>query len=198
VRECERDDIPALARSLASAFMDDPVFEYMIPSERNRARRLPAFFSIFLRHHLRRNHTVHTTTGREAGALWAPPGEWETRILDILRMTPRLAGVLGSRAVKSVVGLQMIEKAHPREPPHWYLAVLGTGTDVQGMGFGSAVLQPVLNRCDRDGVPAYLESSKEQNIPFYRRHGFEVTGELRFGKDGPLVWPMWRDPQPGD
>ena len=32
-------------------------------------------------------------------------------------------------------------------------------------------------------------------IPFYRRHGFEVAGEVQF-PSGPTIWPMWRDPQP--
>ena len=36
------------------------------------------------------------------------------------------------------------------------------------------MISPILERCDHDGLPAYLESSKEKNIPFYRRHGFEV------------------------
>ncbi len=38
---------------------------------------------------------------------------------------------------------------------------------------------PVLEQCDRDGVGAFLESSKERNIDFYARHGFKVLRELR-------------------
>ena len=53
----------------------------------------------------------------------------------------------------------------------------------------------MLERCDAEGLPAYLESSKERNVPFYRRHGFEVREEIHFGPGGPPMWPMWRAPR---
>ena len=87
-----------------------------------------------------------------------------------------------------------MEMSHPSGPPHWYLAVLGTDPSAQGQGLGSAVLAPVLQRCDEDGVGAYLESSKESNIAFYSRHGFRLTGEVHLLK-GPQMWKMWRDPR---
>ena len=90
--------------------------------------------------------------------------------------------------------LSAIEKRHPKDPPHYYLAILGTDPDHQGKGIGSSLLRPVLDICDHDGVGAYLESSKESNIAFYARHGFELTGEVRL-PGGPLVWPMWREPR---
>ena len=77
-----------------------------------------------------------------------------------------------------VRALAAVERAHPLNP-HYYLAVLGTRPDRQGQGLGSAYLWPILSRCDDENLGAYLESSKESNIAFYRRHGFEVTGEIR-------------------
>jgi ribosomal protein S18 acetylase RimI-like enzyme len=88
-----------------------------------------------------------------------------------------------------------LEARHPSGPPHYYLAVLGTDPAQQGRGLGSALLAPVLERCDQDGVGAFLESSKERNIDFYARHGFRVTDELRLPR-GPTMWQMWRDPRP--
>jgi ribosomal protein S18 acetylase RimI-like enzyme len=89
-----------------------------------------------------------------------------------------------------------VERLHPKGPPHWYLGVLGTRKKAQGRGVGSSLLAPVLDRCDDEGIPAYLESSKHSNIAFYRRHGFEVTGEIPLPFGGPSVWSMWRDPRP--
>ena len=71
--------------------------------------------------------------------------------------------------------------------------MLGTDPPAQGRGLGSAVLRPGLELCDREGLPAYLESSKESNVGFYARFGFRVTEEVRMPGDGPSVWLMWRD-----
>ena len=72
--------------------------------------------------------------------------------------------------------------------------MLGTDPAAQGRGIGSALLGAVLRTCDEDGVPAYLESSKERNLAYYARHGFRVREELDLPR-GPRVWLMWRDPR---
>lgn len=97
------------------------------------------------------------------------------------------------RAPLVVGGSLWAERRHPATPPHWYLVWLGTDPSDQGKGLGSAVLRPVLEHCDTEGVAAYVESSKERNIAFYARHGFRVIRELRLPR-GPTVWPMWREP----
>ena len=53
----------------------------------------------------------------------------------------------------------------------------------------------MLAKCDAEGVGAYLESSKDVNVPYYRRFGFEVRQEITHGNDGPKQWLMWRDPK---
>ena len=66
--------------------------------------------------------------------------------------------------------------------------------DRQGRGFGSHLMQPVLERCDADGTPAYLETDTERNVQLYERHGFKVTEEFPLPGGGPPVWLMWREP----
>ena len=188
--------MPALAQVLARAFLDDPVARWACAPERLRPRVLERFHATRMRHMLD-HEEVWTDEQLRCAALWAPPERWRTtarqdaelaRCLLHIRLIPRLPLV-----VSGVLG---IERQHPRDrPPHWYLAVLGTDPDAQGQGLGSAVLQPVLERCDSNGVGAFLESSKKRNIDFYARHGFRVLEEYRLLR-GPLVWLMWRDPRP--
>ena len=150
------------------------------------------FFRFRLRSLLRQEE-VWTTEDRAGAALWAPPERWRLGLRETLRMA-RFFPATGRRTAQLFRGLAMIEARHP-ETPHWYLAVLGTEPSRQGEGIGSRLLQPVLDACDADEVPAFLESSKESNIAFYARHGFRVTEEVRL-PGGPPVWLMWRDPRP--
>ena len=57
------------------------------------------------------------------------------------------------------------------------------------------MLAPVLQRCDREGVPAYLEASTVRNRALYERQGFAVTEEFVLGRGAPTQWHMWREPR---
>jgi GNAT superfamily N-acetyltransferase len=193
VRRATSADTAAAARSLARAFVDDPVMSWLFPDEPGRVHALERFFAIELdRVHLRTGE-VWTTDSATSAALWAPPGRWRVPVGTLLREGPSLLRVFGRRTLLGLRGLSRVEARHPRWP-HWYLAILGTDPDWQGKGFGSAVMSPVLQRCDEESLGAYLESSKESNIPYYRRHGFEVVDEVDMPR-GPRVWLMWREPK---
>jgi ribosomal protein S18 acetylase RimI-like enzyme len=196
IEKAAEADVPRLSQSLANAFYDDPVISWMVPGDERRRRVGPFGFATWLSKIYLPKDQVFTDPERKAGALWAPPGKWRMSVGLQVRLSPAMFRMFGVRRMPLILkGLSMMDKHHPDDRPHWYLGVLGTDPEAQGKGLGSAVMQPVLERCDSEGVGAYLESSKEANIPFYRRHGFEVTGEVHL-PEGPPLWPMWRDPQP--
>ncbi len=85
-------------------------------------------------------------------------------------------------------------QAHHPPGPHWYLYYLATVPERQGTGIGSALLRPVLRRCDEEGSPAYLEATSQRNRVLYRRHGFVDRAEYVL-PNGPTLYPMWREPQ---
>ncbi len=191
MREATRRDRFEIAHSLARAFQDDPVSEFLFPDASVRARRLPAFYTAILRmfDHLGLVQTDHQLRG---AAAWQAPSIKPT-LLDVL---PAMIG-MGIALRSSWLRLSKLNAAvvpfHPREP-HWYLAILGTDPAAQGSGVGSALIRPILRRCDDERIPGYLESSKEANISFYQHHGFHVTQEIQVS-DGPRIWAMLREPQ---
>ena len=79
---------------------------------------------------------------------------------------------------------------HPREP-HWYLPLIGVDPFQQGSGLGSALMRHALARCDREGKPAFLESSNPKNVSLYERNGFEMLGRIQVGAS-PILFPMLR------
>ena len=181
---------------LARAFADDPVMAWIFPAEQMRRRRLPAFFAVSMRGTSFRHEGTEIVMAGGAvvgGAIWIPPGAWLPSFWQQIRALPGYAWALRSRFAAATKAYNEILRCHPREP-HWYLSGIGTDPPVQGTGVGSELMRSRLARCDAEGLPAYLESSKEGNVPFYERHGFKVSGELTISGGGPRLWLMWRDP----
>jgi GNAT superfamily N-acetyltransferase len=191
VRPARADDFGSLAAMLARAFYDDPVTAWFYPDAARRMKHARRFFGIRLRQ-LADQKLIYTTSELSGAALWTLPGRWREDLRQSLMLLPMLP-VLLPRIVRSTAAVREIERRHP-VVPHFYLSVIGTEPEQQGGGIGSALLGPVLQRCDTDVMGAYLESSKESNVDFYVRHGFAVTERIEL-PGGPPLWLMWREPR---
>ena len=194
VRQAEREDSTPLSRTLARAFMDDPVARWITRDEVRRLRTLDRAFGIGVRGVYLRDGEAWTTKQVVGGALWMPPGAWAVPPGRQLRLLPGMVRAYGRDFPRSLRALRAVVRKHPPAPPHWYLAFIGVDPDWQGRGLGTALLQPVLERCDRERVAAYLEASSPQNRACYERNGFEVTATIELPDGGPTMWAMWRAP----
>ncbi|MBF6180753.1 GNAT family N-acetyltransferase [Nocardia otitidiscaviarum] len=197
VRPATDSDIPELARVLGIAFLDDPVATYFVPDAGVRADRMALMYATLTRTHFLRYggvDVVEDDAGTIVGAaVWAPPGHWHASTAATLRAAPNMIRAFRGRIRLAGRMAERMADVHPREP-HWYLAFIGTLPTARGRGYGQALLNSRLDRCDAEGVPAYLESSKAENVPYYERFGFVQTAEHDFTDGGPLVWSMWREP----
>ncbi len=191
--KANKEDLKFLSEVLSKAFFDDPVAQYFFPSDINRSVGLAKFFGIQMAKLYYRFGHVYTNQDKNGVAIWSPPGAKTDDLKSILALLP-LAAILKGRTIRALKAITYLDKKHPKTPSHYYLATLGVLPELQGKGYGSDLLKPVLEECDRNIVPAYLESSKDKNVPFYERHGFKVIEEVNL-LDGPKLWLMWRDPQ---
>jgi ribosomal protein S18 acetylase RimI-like enzyme len=189
VREADVDDLARVSATLADAFIRDPILQWLAPSQRSD-RRLRRLIEVELAYYVFPAGRVLTTRDFRGANLELPPGRWE--------MTVPLSGAiafvraLGIRLPRARRLQKLFEANHPEEQ-HYYIRYLGVATQFQAQGLGTALLRPTLDRCDSEGVPAYLEASTERSAALYERLGFIHLGELRV-PNGPRCWPMRRPP----
>ena len=173
VRQANASDAPAITAMLVRAFDDDPVANYMFAGDRRRRRGLHSFFGTELRRNYLPHGHVYTTDDHSGAALWGPPDRERHPVQELFQLFPTAPFLLSPHTLGALRLLFTVEDLHPKEP-HWYLFTLGTAPERQGKGVGSALLRSMLHHVDSQGEPAYLESSKERNVPLYARFGFEV------------------------
>ncbi len=196
VRKPGEGEISEMSRAIARAFFEDPLSLYVLPDSSSRPRISEAGVELFLRRAWFELGETYAVGEPAAGVcIWNPPGTSEIGIGKQLTMLPALIRVYGRNLPRLLAALQSAESNHPKEP-HYYLPMLGVEPDSQGHGMGSALMYPVLSRCDAEGIPAYLESSTPRNRALYERHGFEAIGEFRLGRSQFTITRMWRPPNP--
>jgi GNAT superfamily N-acetyltransferase len=192
IRTATLRDRDALRGMLVRAFDRDPLTNWYVRKDARREEGMSRLFDWYLGQALPLGH-CHTTPDHSAAALWMGPGKWKlslSRQIALLGETLHVVGV--PRLFSRIPRIQKLQQKHPSDP-HYYLAVLGTEPGVQGHGLGSAVLREGVLRCDEAGLPAYLETSSERNVPLYERHGFQVQERITVSGGGPDVWLMWRE-----
>ena len=182
-------DRHAVTELLARAFQADPVARWTFPDPMTYTAAFSTFADAFGGAAFDRG-TAWMVPGFRGAALWLPPGAAPDE--------PAVAAVF-ERYVPSARRadlLALMDQMARHHPPvaHWYLPLIGVDPVDQGRGHGSALLRAACDQIDRDGQVAYLESTHPMNVPFYRRHGFEVIATLRVG-DAPPVFPMMRGPR---
>jgi ribosomal protein S18 acetylase RimI-like enzyme len=182
-------DQERVVSAIVLAFAGDPVARWSWPEPHTFLTYFPEFTNAFGGKAF--NHgTAYSVADFSGGALWLPPGVQPDEAV--------LAGLM-ERSLdpkRLQIASSIMEKMgsfHPTEP-HWYLPLIGVDPAKQGRGYGSVLLHHALERIDREGRIAYLESTNPANIPLYERHGFKVIGTIQVDEAPPL-FPMIRHPR---
>jgi GNAT superfamily N-acetyltransferase len=196
VRTAAADAVPKVAAALADAFINDPVFTWLLPGSLRRQARLRTMFAAEMEHYVVPNGgTVWTTSGYDGGVTELPPGAWELPKSATGKEALKWMRAFGRRLPLAIRVQHAMEEQHLREP-HFYVRTVGVRTALQGQGVGSALMQPTLGRADSAELPTYLEASSERSAALYERLGFVHMDVLELPEGGPPVWLM-RRPPPG-
>jgi GNAT superfamily N-acetyltransferase len=178
-------DAAQAVAALVSAFTGDPVERWLYPGLPEYQEHFPAFVTA-LGGKAFAARSAWSLAGCCAVALWLPPGTEP----DGDAIVSVLAGSVSPEKHDEMFDvLGQMDAAHPPYP-HWYLPWFGVLAGQQGQGLGSQLMPPCLAAVDRDHLPAYLETPNPRSVPFYQRHGFEVTGQAQAGSCPPLTFML--------
>lgn len=175
--------------TLVAAFAADPAARWMYPDAKQYFDHFPGFVRA-LGGRAFECDTADWTVDFAGIALWLPPDvpPDEDAIGRVLE------GSLSGEHLGEVASvLEQMGRFHP-PGPHWYLPLIGVDPGVQRRGLGSALLQRAVERCDREGLPAYLEATSARNVPLYERFGFVRVGWIQTVSSPPIT-PMVRLPR---
>jgi ribosomal protein S18 acetylase RimI-like enzyme len=179
----------AILDTLVDAFTDDPLYRWLYPN--------PAIRPLALRDHLAfmldlagARGNVEVDGQARTVAVWTAPGvpllDDPAPFLDLLtRWAP-------ARVEQAVAGMAACALHEPDDAA--VLHLLATAPDERGRGHATALIRPRLRDLDARGHLAFLISSNPRNLPLYERCGFARTAQVRVGEDGPVLFPMRREP----
>lgn len=183
-------DEASVVAVLQLAFAADPAVRWLYADPHRYVTDGPAFVRAYAGRAFDHGTAYHTADYTGA-ALWLPPGvrpDEDALVALLMRSVPE------QDQATVFATLEQMDAYHPTDP-HWYLPIVGVDPTWQGRGIGAALLRHTLAQCDRDQLPAYLESSNPRNVSLYMQHGFEVVDTVQMGTAPPLQ-PMIRKPHP--
>ncbi|MGY1709538.1 N-acetyltransferase [Geodermatophilus sp. SYSU D00758] len=196
VRRAEQRDVPRIAATLTVALADSRWVRWALPED-GRVQRLTRWHELDAGHRAVSTGTGWVTEDVTAVATWEPPpgAEGTTPLPGDVRaaLARELPHLSGPHAARVAATAQLLAAARPAEP-HWWLTHLGTRPSSRRRGMGAAVLRPVLDRCDADGVPAAAAAYTWAGVRFLRRSGFEVDRATRTADDELPLWLLVRRP----
>lgn len=187
------EDSAVLSQVIADAFHDLAPSRWLIPDPAARREVFPGYFRLYVEHALEAG-LIHTTPGRTAVALWVRVSEDGPD--QPAGYAERLAGATRPWTERFVAFDAALDRHHPAGIAHHHLAILAVRPDQQGQGTGTALLRAHHAMLDRDGgTPAYLEASDQRTRRIYLGHGYADHGPPIQLPDGPLMYPMMRQPR---
>jgi GNAT superfamily N-acetyltransferase len=195
VRAARPEELPEVSALVGTTFASDAMLMWTFPGATDPTAGTERFFGAFHRAALPEGWIWVVGDGRIDGmAMWVPPdpdGRYET----VMRRFDDDVSQITSERRERYDGFWAWIDEHRPAAPHWYLEHIAVAPALRGSGLGRALIEHGLTRADADRAPAWLVTSKPQNVPLYERFGFEVDAAEDAPEGGPYLWFMQRAPR---
>lgn len=195
-----KSDLARGVEVLVNAFWDDPLNLFFIPESENRRKLFSEYLKFRLRFAIKYGEVYSTSPDFEGIAAWFPPGMSDMTNFRMMRVGGlKLIRLLGTGTISKMnrIGSHVARlRKQGLSEPHWHLFPIAVDPKHQGKGYASALMRPVLDRIQSDGLPCFLETLTEENVSLYEHFGFEVIYKETIPEVELTNWGMVRSPIP--
>ena len=193
----EKKHIQAVSLMLSRAFKDE--LKDIFPDLEERRIKEPIVNEYLIRRDFSYSEAFMTSSKLEGVAIWMHSSRREKRFFWRILTSGAIwqAIQIGIKPLRKMSAYdRYIDNKHKELAPfpHWYLAVLAVDPKHQGKGYGSLLLNNMLARIDREGLPCYVETEGEKNVSMYQHFGFKVVDNFVVPNTTDRLVAMLRQP----
>ena len=167
---------------LARSFYNDPMLSAYWPDEDRRKRYFPWYMTSVVTYGLIYGR-VFQTTNIAGVIIWLPPGQTEFTLWRYIRAGFFALPYRAGQKQSQITGIndEFMAKTHKElmPGPHWYCWALGVDPAEQGKGISSTLMRHGCGLAAAEGLPCYLETHNQRNVPIYEHMGFKVLRQSR-------------------
>jgi len=184
---------------LAEAFQNYPLLNYYYPDRLTKKRIAHYYLSFAVFSSIRYGEIYATSHNFEGVAVWIPSDKYPVTFWRLVRSVPLSVifglGRYGGNKMRHLG--EHIDAVHQRLAPfkHWFLQTVGVAPRFRGKGYASKLLKPMLTRTDEEGLPCYVDTLDEYNVPIYEHLGFKVVDKFTIPESTLTNWAMLRKPK---
>ena len=196
----QKKDIEQLAKVSADAYLDYPLHNWLFGGEYD-AKASELLMEISLKTMLKDAVIYADSEELNGFAVWLPFGFSGTKAIPFFKNGAMKLifhsgpGIIGR--LLSYDSYSMNLKKEITDNYDWYLFNLCVKKDAQKKGIASKLMRPMLDFCDGERMPAYLETNKAVNVGFYQYFGFDLMKEEPIPKTSVMHYAMLKRPREG-
>lgn len=182
---------------LANAFKEDPIWSRIF---HDQMEKLPRAFEFSVRYSLKYGKIYATSENLEGIAVWLPSSKTDFKFFQLLLSgalfsTLRLGSKIGALIGQTFEQIGIDKWENMKDRPYIYLFTIGVGSPYQRQGFGTKLIQPMIEKANNIKLPIYVETETEGDVKFYEKLGFEVIKKINVSHLDIPMWELIKQPQ---
>ena len=179
LRLATKDDKQVIINIITKAFVYDAGLHWML-EDTQREDKFTILMDYLVDEILNRGF-IYITKDAQGVALWATEKK-EGLSFNLIKRSLNLALKLQFSTIIRLLTFQKVShKQLPQKEKFLYLVNLAVHPDARGKGIATTLLNPLLEQCETQNIPVYLETSNVTNVDIYNHKGFSLTKSCNFG-----------------